>query len=134
MFERYTDPAKRVLFFARYEASEFGSLSIEPEHLLLGLLREPAGLVRQLLSTPPASVGAVIAETKRRMHAREKFPTSVEIPFSGSTKLALTYAAEEADRLLHGQIKPVHLLVGLLREEGTVAASVLQAHGVVLDD
>ena len=46
----------------------------------------------------------------------------------------MTYAAEEADRLLHGQIKPVHLLVGLLREEGTVAASVLQAHGVVLDD
>ena len=40
MFERYTERARRVLFFARYEASQLGSISIETEHLLLGLLRE----------------------------------------------------------------------------------------------
>src|SRR5687767_11633481 len=43
MFERYTERARRILFFARYEASEFGALSIEAEHILLGLLREDAG-------------------------------------------------------------------------------------------
>ena len=36
MFERYTERARRVLFFARYEASQLGSISIETEHLLLG--------------------------------------------------------------------------------------------------
>lgn len=40
MFERYTEKARRVIFFARYEASQFGSPFIETEHLLLGLLRE----------------------------------------------------------------------------------------------
>ena len=40
MFERYTEIARRVIFFARYEASQFGSPYIETEHLLLGLLRE----------------------------------------------------------------------------------------------
>ncbi len=40
MFERYTEKARRTIFFARYEASQFGSQHIEPEHLLLGLLRE----------------------------------------------------------------------------------------------
>jgi len=40
MFERYTEKARRVIFFARYEASEYGSPCIETEHLLLGLLRE----------------------------------------------------------------------------------------------
>jgi len=40
MFERYTEKARRVIFFARYEASQFGSPYIETEHLLLGLLRE----------------------------------------------------------------------------------------------
>ena len=39
MFERYTEKARRVIFFARYEASQFGSPYIETEHLLLGLLR-----------------------------------------------------------------------------------------------
>ena len=38
MFERYTEKARRVIFFARYEASQFGSPYIETEHLLLGLL------------------------------------------------------------------------------------------------
>ena len=40
MFERYTEKARRVIFFARYEASEYGSPCIETEHLLLGHLRE----------------------------------------------------------------------------------------------
>jgi len=36
MFERYDEAARRALFFARYEASQLGSISIEPEHILLG--------------------------------------------------------------------------------------------------
>src|SRR5713226_1748961 len=40
MFERYTETARRVICFARYEASQFGSPYIETEHLLMGLLRE----------------------------------------------------------------------------------------------
>ena len=49
MFERYTEPARRTLFFARYEASQFGSLSIEAEHLLLGLLREEKSFAATIL-------------------------------------------------------------------------------------
>ena len=48
MFERYTQHARRVIFFARYEASQFGSSLIEPEHLLLGLLREDAELRKRV--------------------------------------------------------------------------------------
>ena len=44
MFERYTERARRVLFFARYEAGGAGSPAIEPEHLLLALMREGKGL------------------------------------------------------------------------------------------
>jgi Clp amino terminal domain, pathogenicity island component len=46
MFERYTEKARRTIFFARYEASQFGSSCIETEHLLLGLLREDKALAR----------------------------------------------------------------------------------------
>ena len=49
MFERYTEGARRAVFFARYEASNFGSLCIDTEHLLLGLLREDEDLMRRVL-------------------------------------------------------------------------------------
>src|SRR5919205_801714 len=78
MFERYTERARRVLFFARYEASQLGSISIETEHVL-------------------------------------------------------QFAAEEADRLLHNYIGTEHLLLGILREERSVAASILMEKGMRLN-
>lgn len=48
MFERYTEKARRVIFFARYEASQYGSPYIETEHLLLGLCREDRTIKRLL--------------------------------------------------------------------------------------
>ena len=39
MFERHNEKARRVIFFARNEASDFGSRNIEPEHMLIALLR-----------------------------------------------------------------------------------------------
>jgi len=49
MFERYTEKARRAIFFARYEASKFGSECIETEHLLLGLMREDRALVNRFM-------------------------------------------------------------------------------------
>src|SRR5918993_1052669 len=49
MFERYTERARRVLFFARYEASQLGSISIDTEHLLLGILREERSVAASIL-------------------------------------------------------------------------------------
>ena len=46
MFERYTEKARRAIFFARHEATQFGSPYIESEHLLLGLLRETKSLYK----------------------------------------------------------------------------------------
>ena len=49
MFERYTEQARRVVFFARYEASVCGGDAIDSGHLLLGLLREGQGLAGRIL-------------------------------------------------------------------------------------
>ena len=59
MFERYTEKARRVIFFARYEASQFGSPYIETEHLLLGLLREDKAMANRFDSgvRPQESIG-----------------------------------------------------------------------------
>lgn len=132
MFERYTESARRALFFARYEVSRLGASSIETEHLLLGLMREDKGLAAQILA--PLPLETIRREIEGRSRFREKISTSVEVPFSAQTKRVLNFAAEEADRLLHPYIGPEHALLALLREESSVAASILTTHGLRLDD
>jgi ATP-dependent Clp protease ATP-binding subunit ClpC len=135
MFERYTESARRTLFFARYEASQSGSRAIETEHLLLGLLRDMPGIVAAVFERAHASPKEVRSDISRRLVRGETFPTSVEIPFSAVTKRVLQRAAEEADRLLHSHIGTEHLLLGLLAEDGeSVGASVLEASGIRLAD
>ena len=96
MFERYTERARRVLFFARYEASQLGSISIETEHLLLGLIREGKGLTSRIFQRSHLSLETIRKEIEGRTVFQEKVSTSVEIPFSQETKRVLQHAAEEA--------------------------------------
>jgi len=132
MFERYTERARRVLFFARYEATQLGSTSIETEHLLLGLIREGKGLTSRIFARSQLSLESIRKEIEGRTVFREKVSTSVEIPFSAETKRVLQFAAEEADRLLHTYIGTEHLLLGILREERSVAAAILYEKGMRL--
>jgi len=131
MFERYTEKARRAVFFARFEASQFGSPQIEPEHLLLGLLREDKALVARL-PLPQASMESIRKQIEARTTIREKVPTSVDLPLSLECKRVLAYAAEEAEQLSHKHIGTEHMLLGLLREEKCFAAEILQGYGLRL--
>jgi ATP-dependent Clp protease ATP-binding subunit ClpC len=132
MFERFTEKARRVVFFARYEASQFGSPYIETEHLLLGLLHEDKALTSRFLG-PPGAPEAVRKEIEQHTTVREKVATSVDLPLSNESKRALAYSAEEAERLSHQHIGTEHLLLGLLREKKCFAAKLLHDRGVQLD-
>src|ERR1700689_1720069 len=131
MFERYTEKARRVIFFARYEASQFGSPYIETEHLLLGLLREDKALTNRFLRSH-ASVESIRKQIEGHTTIREKVSTSVDLPLSNECKRVLAYAAEEAERLSHRHIGTEHLLLGLLREEKCFAAEILHERGLRL--
>ncbi len=131
MFERYDEPARRTLFFARYEASKLGVRSIETEHVLLGLMREPRGPAGRLLLTLPLTDVRKELESNR---TAEKIETSVEIPFSSETKRVLQHACDEADGLTHRHIGPEHLLLGLMKESNSRAATTLARYGLQLDD
>jgi ATP-dependent Clp protease ATP-binding subunit ClpC len=128
MFERYTEKARRVIFFARYEASQFGSPFIETEHLLLGLLREDKALTNRFLRSH-TSVDSIRKQIEGHTAIREKVSTSVDLPLSHECKRVLAYAAEEAERLSHKHIGTEHLLLGLLREEKSFAAEILHERG-----
>jgi ATP-dependent Clp protease ATP-binding subunit ClpC len=133
MFERFTEVARRALFHARWYASECGSMSIESDHLLLGLIREAQGPVTAILAHFQVMPLILHREIEARSTLKEKVPLSVEMPFSREVKQVFIGAQEEADRLRHTHIGPEHLFLGLLREDQSVAASVLNQHGITLE-
>src|SRR5213082_194434 len=132
MFERYTEKARRVIFFARYEASQFGAPAIEPEHLLLGLMREDKTLTGRFFPRAQITIESIRREIESRTLLRERIPTSVELPLAPETKRVLHYSHEESDRLQHRHIGTEHLLLGLLREERSMAAEILFERGLRL--
>jgi ATP-dependent Clp protease ATP-binding subunit ClpA len=132
MFERYTERARRVIFFSRYEASQFGSTIIETEHLLLGLIREDKNLTNRFLRQSVA-IPSIREEIEGRCTIRDKVSTSVDLPLSDEYKRILAYAEEEAEALQHRHLGTEHMLLGILREENCLAAQVLTGRGLSLD-
>ena len=125
MFERYTENARRTVFFARYEASQFGSPYVETEHLLLGLLRENKALANRFLRSA-AQIDSIRKQIEAYTTIREKVSASVDLPLSHECKRVLAYGAEEAERMRRKHIGTEHLLLGLLREEKSFAAQLLR--------
>jgi hypothetical protein len=129
MFERYTEKARRVIFFARYEAAQYGTPAIETEHLLLGILREDKSLTFRFLK-PPGGIEAVRARIDERYPDRHSKSTAIDLPLSEQSKRVLKYAGDEADKLAHRHIGTEHLLLGLADEEKCFAAELLRDCGL----
>lgn len=133
VFERYSERARRVVFYARYEAAQFGSPDIDTEHLLLGLLRAGKGVVGQVLQRHAITV----ADLRRKLPGPppgEPVTHSVDLPLSAGARRILAYAGEEAELMHHDVIEVGHLLLGILREEASTAAQVLIDAGLTLEN
>jgi len=132
MFERFTEKARRVIFFARYEASQYGIMSIETEHLLLGLLREDKSLIWKCLREN-GRVESLRLEIESQITRGERLSTAIEIPISAECKRVLNKAAEEAERLGTKYVGTEHILLGILREHDCLAARLLCERGMTLE-
>jgi len=134
MFERYTEKARRVIFFARYEASQVGASQIEAEHILLGMLREDRSIAARFFPAGYADSSLMRSRIERRLVGSRLSSSNVDLPLSTEAKRVLSYAAKESAMLGHRHIETDHLLLGLLVEEGTIAHDLLTELGVVLYD
>ncbi len=128
MFERFSEKARRTIFFARYEASLLGSAYIETEHLLLGLLREDRPFRDRLPDDAADQIRKRIEESVPQ--PIERTATSVDIPLSADSKRALVFADAESKAMRHSVIDCGHLLLGLLLIETSVAAVLLREFGI----
>jgi len=132
MFQRFSVRARRSIFFARYEASKLGTTEVTAEELLLGILREDKFVAARVGLDALAAIRKELEQLAPPK--KERVPTSVDMPLSHETRRALEYATEEADALHHKMIDSQHLVLGLLRVEGCLAATLLRKHGLEYDN
>jgi uncharacterized protein YciU (UPF0263 family) len=123
MFERFSDPARRVVGLAQEEARKLDHVYVGTEHLLLGLIEEDQGIAARVLAgagiTAPA-VRDLVVEILGRGHGGEG-----TIPFTPRAKSTFEFAWQEAQRRGSDQLSTEHLLLGLLRDGEGVAGQIL---------
>jgi len=128
---RFSSEAQRAIAFARVEAERLQSSTIEPVHLLLGLLHVPLPAIIKVL--PPDSHQAIREEVKDHVGGGAIVNYRDDLPFSDDARRALVAAAREARGLSSRQIGAEHLMLGLLHSETSLAALILRERGLRLD-
>jgi ATP-dependent Clp protease ATP-binding subunit ClpC len=127
---RLNEPAQHVLTFAREEAQSFNHHYIGTEHVLLGLVREQRGLAAQVLSALGVGLDATRAIIERQI-GRGNDVSAEEIDYVPRVRKVLSLAMDEAERQGCVQVRTEHILLGIVREGGGVAANILDHCGVL---
>jgi predicted dehydrogenase len=129
----FTPRVAKVLALARQEATRFHHDFIGTGHLLLGLLALDTGLAVNVLRKQGLNLEALRTELENRVGDAAEQQLIGDIHYAPRAKQVLALAAKEAASLHHTYIGTEHLLLGILREDGGVAASVLASFGAKLD-
>ncbi len=133
MFGHFTEKAQRVIYYAQEEAREMNYPAVGTEHLLMGILREGDTVAARALADLDVTLEKV-HELIAQVVTPGKTSVGNEIAITPRVKKVLQYAQEEAVRWGVNYIGTEHLLLGLLREREGLAAQVLQALSVNVDD
>jgi ATP-dependent Clp protease ATP-binding subunit ClpC len=130
VFERFTDPARRVVVVAQEEARRLNHHVIGTEHILLGLLGEGNGLAGAVLREAGLSLEQVRAEVRELGGGAPDDDTesAPNIPFGPRAKKVLELSLREAMQLHHNYIGTEHILLGLMREAHGTAVQILERH------
>jgi ATP-dependent Clp protease ATP-binding subunit ClpC len=132
LFERFTDPARRVVVFTQEEARLLNHNYIGTEHILLGLIHEGEGVAGEALESLNISLEAVRQQVEYIIGRGQAAPTG-HIPFTPRAKKVLELSMRESLLFHHSLIGTEHILLGLVREGEGVAAQILQRLGADLD-
>jgi ATP-dependent Clp protease ATP-binding subunit ClpC len=130
----FTDRVRKVLAMAREEAIRLQHDYVGTEHILLGLIREGEGVAAAVLMNLNVDLEQIHERIEDSVRKGKATIALGELPYTSRAKKVLEYAMAEARELNHSYVGTEHLLLGLLREEKGIAAQVLNALGVTLED
>jgi ATP-dependent Clp protease ATP-binding subunit ClpC len=106
---------------------------IDPEHLLLGLLRDGMGIGANVLMELGVELDQLIQKVEKQLKSGPEAVAIGKLPQTPRLRKVVEYAVEEAGNLKHNYVGTEHLLLGLLRENDGVAAKALASSGVRLE-
>ena len=132
MWQRFTERARRVVFFAQEEAGRLGENYVSTEHLLLGLVRENDSVAARILDRLGVSLGRIRSEIERQV-TRGDGRLGQDMQLTPRAKRVIDLAYDEARQLNNNYIGTEHLLLGLIREGEGLAGRVLAKLGVDLE-
>ena len=132
MWQRFTERARRVVFFAQEEAARLGENYVGTEHLLLGLVRESDSVAARILDKLNIPLGRIRADIERQV-TRGHGNLGQDMQLTPRAKRVIDLAYEEARQLNNNYIGTEHLLLGLIREGDGLAARVLVKLGADLE-
>src|SRR5919199_1000456 len=132
MWQRFTERARRVVFFAQEEAGRLGENYVSTEHLLLGLVRENDTVAARILDRMGISLGRIRSEVER-MVTRGNARVGQDMQLTPRAKRVIDLAYDEARQLNNNYIGTEHLLLGIIREADGLGGRVLAQLGVDLD-
>jgi DNA-binding CsgD family transcriptional regulator/predicted DNA-binding transcriptional regulator AlpA len=129
LFERFAEDARRVIVAAESEAIAAGHATIEPEHLLAGLLTPASGIALDAMGKAGVTLERVrdaVGEIRRSGDPKGTHPV-----FSERTRSVLTAAFRRAHRRGLSSIGSVDVLVALVgQERGTVGGFARDEHAL----
>src|SRR5579872_2206805 len=131
MWQRFTERARRVVFFSQEEAGRLGENYVSTEHLLLGLVRENDSVAARILDRLGVSCDTVRSEVERQV-TRGDGRLGQDMQLTPRAKRVVDLAYDEARLLNNNYIGTEHLLLGLIREGEGLAGRVLAQVGVQL--
>lgn len=131
MWQRFTERARKVVFYAQEEAQQRGDNAVSTEHILLGIVREDcrASTVLEALGCTRESVKAAVEARMSGVDPR----VSTNMTLTSRAKRVVDLAYDEARSHNHNYIGTEHLLAGLLRQGDGLAGQVLKSLGVTLE-
>ena len=131
MWQRFTERARRIMYFAQEEATRLDYNFVSPEHLLLGLTREDDSVASRILIQIGVSIADIRVDIEKHL-APDNSPHGQEKQLDQRAKNVINYAYEEAGLLKNDYIGTEHILLGLLRLEDGLTTTVFAQSGVTL--
>ena len=131
MSNEFSQKMSEILSLSKEEATRLRSRTINPEHLLLGIIRKGKGCALDILG----NMNVNIQEIKESIEKRCTDSTTAELPYnpdvemSMSTARILRFTTLEA-RSFKAIADTEHLLLGILKEKNNLAADILEANDV----
>ncbi|HEC78146.1 MAG TPA: ATP-dependent Clp protease ATP-binding subunit [candidate division WOR-3 bacterium] len=128
MQERFTERLRKIVHLARDEAHKFKQNFIGTEHLLLALIKEGEGVGAMVL----INLGLELNELRKSIENSITFGSGgkIDVPLSNEARLCLNYAMEEAKNFGHSYVGTEHLLLGIIKTQGSLGAQILDSVGM----